>query len=112
MLNKILNNITSSILLGDSSRILGDNINSSSNTTSTNFLNNLSELGLYGLHRNATSVGAGVGDDAIGSMGGGGTAAAANNDVPQIPDYIRYTSMVFCIAIMCLGVIGNIMVNI
>lgn len=31
---------------------------------------------------------------------------------PQIPEYIRTTSMVFCIVIMCLGVIGNIMVSI
>ncbi|XP_055623616.1 pyrokinin-1 receptor isoform X2 [Toxorhynchites rutilus septentrionalis] len=30
----------------------------------------------------------------------------------QIPEYIRATSMVFCIIIMCLGVIGNIMVPI
>lgn len=29
---------------------------------------------------------------------------------PVIPSYIRITSMVFCIIIMCLGVIGNIMV--
>ncbi len=37
-----------------------------------------------------------------------------NNDTkyePQIPEYIRTTSMVFCIAIMCLGVVGNIMVS-
>uniref|UniRef100_A0AAG5CUX3 G-protein coupled receptors family 1 profile domain-containing protein n=1 Tax=Anopheles atroparvus TaxID=41427 RepID=A0AAG5CUX3_ANOAO len=32
--------------------------------------------------------------------------------MPQIPEYIRATSMVFCIIIMCLGVIGNIMVPI
>lgn len=31
---------------------------------------------------------------------------------PQIPEYIRTTSMVFCIVIMCLGVIGNIMVSV
>lgn len=104
MLNTILNNITGSILLGDRS--------SSNTTTTTNFLSNLSELGLYGLHRNATSAtGIGGMGDAVGSMGGGGTVTAANNDVPQIPDYIRYTSMVFCIVIMCLGVIGNIMVS-
>lgn len=36
----------------------------------------------------------------------------ASNPDPQIPDYIRTTSMVFCVIIMCLGVIGNIMVNI
>lgn len=96
MLHAILNNVTNSILLGDSSRILGDN----SSSNATNFLSNLSEL-----HRNATTSAAGV------AMGGGGTIATANNDVPQIPDYIRYTSMVFCIAIMCLGVIGNIMVS-
>lgn len=30
---------------------------------------------------------------------------------PQIPEYIRTTSMVFCVVIMCLGVIGNIMVS-
>lgn len=33
------------------------------------------------------------------------------NDLPQIPAYIRTTSMVFCITIMLLGVIGNIMVR-
>ncbi|XP_041788222.1 growth hormone secretagogue receptor type 1-like isoform X2 [Anopheles merus] len=32
--------------------------------------------------------------------------------MPQIPEYIRATSMVFCIIIMCLGVIGNVMVPI
>ncbi|GAB0092882.1 growth hormone secretagogue receptor type 1 [Sergentomyia squamirostris] len=31
---------------------------------------------------------------------------------PQIPAYIRTTAMVFCILILCLGVIGNIMVPI
>lgn len=29
---------------------------------------------------------------------------------PVFPSYIRTTSMVFCIIIMCLGVIGNVMV--
>lgn len=33
------------------------------------------------------------------------------SEMPQIPEYIRATSMVFCIIIMCLGVIGNIMVS-
>lgn len=61
------------------------------------FINNsLSEFSLYGLHRNATVTAAGSVDD---------------GDVPQIPNYIRYTSMVFCILIMCLGVIGNVMVS-
>lgn len=32
-------------------------------------------------------------------------------DIPEIPAYIRTTSMVFCITIMFLGVIGNIMVS-
>ncbi|CAH2012337.1 unnamed protein product [Acanthoscelides obtectus] len=31
---------------------------------------------------------------------------------PVFPTYIRTTSMVFCILIMCLGVIGNVMVPI
>lgn len=35
-----------------------------------------------------------------------------NVEVPQIPTYIRNTAMCFCIAIMTLGVIGNIMVSI
>lgn len=30
----------------------------------------------------------------------------------QIPAYIRTTSMVFCVIIMCLGVVGNVMVPI
>ena len=42
------------------------------------------------------------------SMQINGTAHAGT---PQIPAYIRNTSMVFCIVIMCLGVIGNIMVS-
>lgn len=36
---------------------------------------------------------------------------SSNEGTPQIPAYIRNTSMVFCIVIMCLGVIGNIMVS-
>ncbi|XP_060528388.1 QRFP-like peptide receptor isoform X1 [Cylas formicarius] len=32
--------------------------------------------------------------------------------IPIFPNYIRTTSMVFCIIIMCLGVIGNVMVPI
>lgn len=38
-----------------------------------------------------------------------GTVGEEN--IPQIPAYIRNVSMVFCIVIMCLGVIGNIMVS-
>lgn len=30
---------------------------------------------------------------------------------PKIPEYITLTSMIFCIIIMCLGLIGNIMVK-
>lgn len=30
---------------------------------------------------------------------------------PHIPDYIRTTSIVFCVVILCLGLIGNIMVK-
>lgn len=33
------------------------------------------------------------------------------SDLPQIPAYIRTTSMVFCVTIMLLGVIGNVMVR-
>ncbi|XP_031633395.1 uncharacterized protein LOC116347100 [Contarinia nasturtii] len=40
------------------------------------------------------------------------TENATERDVPQIPAYIRTTSMVFCITIMLLGVIGNLMVPI
>lgn len=35
-----------------------------------------------------------------------------SNYDPKIPNYIRYTSMVLCIFIMCLGFIGNVMVSI
>ena len=35
-----------------------------------------------------------------------------SNYDPKIPNYIRYTSMVLCIFIMCLGFIGNIMVSV
>lgn len=38
------------------------------------------------------------------------TENATERDVPQIPAYIRTTSMIFCITIMLLGVIGNLMV--
>lgn len=55
--------------------------------------NNLSELSLFGLHRNVSTIN------------------VSNDENPQIPNYIRYTSMVFCILIMCLGVIGNVMVS-
>ena len=34
-----------------------------------------------------------------------------SNYEPRIPDYIRTTSIVFCVIILCLGLIGNIMVN-
>lgn len=37
--------------------------------------------------------------------------SSSGGGIPQIPAYIRNTSMVFCIVIMCLGVIGNIMVS-
>lgn len=36
---------------------------------------------------------------------------SANESTPEIPAYIRNTSMIFCVVIMCLGVIGNIMVS-
>lgn len=34
------------------------------------------------------------------------------SDFTEIPYYIKVTSMTFCIVIMCLGVIGNVMVPI
>lgn len=34
-----------------------------------------------------------------------------SNYEPHIPEYIRTTSIVFCVVILCLGLIGNIMVN-
>lgn len=40
-----------------------------------------------------------------------GSSNQSYSEMPQIPEYIRATSMVFCIIIMCLGVIGNIMVS-
>lgn len=40
------------------------------------------------------------------------TNSTLDIDYPQIPAYIRTTSMVFCIIIMCLGVVGNVMVPI
>uniref|UniRef100_A0A182P812 G-protein coupled receptors family 1 profile domain-containing protein n=1 Tax=Anopheles epiroticus TaxID=199890 RepID=A0A182P812_9DIPT len=54
-------------------------------------------------------------DGGVAFVAADGTASAGFNDsseMPQIPEYIRATSMVFCIIIMCLGVIGNIMVPI
>lgn len=36
---------------------------------------------------------------------------ANNYEQLQIPDYIRTTSIIFCVVILCLGLIGNIMVN-
>ncbi|KAL3269035.1 hypothetical protein HHI36_008118 [Cryptolaemus montrouzieri] len=43
-----------------------------------------------------------------------GTNLTSNNETvtPVFPSYLRTTSMVFCIIIMCLGVIGNVMVPI
>ncbi|XP_034659928.1 motilin receptor [Drosophila subobscura] len=49
------------------------------------------------------------------SATGGATARAgeaAEPLLPQIPPYIRTTAMFFCIAIMLLGVVGNVMVPI
>lgn len=34
-----------------------------------------------------------------------------SSDEPGIPDYIRTTSVIFFVVILCLGLIGNIMVN-
>lgn len=39
------------------------------------------------------------------------TYSNASHYVPSIPDYIRTTSIIFCVVILCLGLIGNIMVN-
>jgi len=44
------------------------------------------------------------------------TATATSKDdaeqmLPQIPSYIRTTAMFFCIVIMLLGVVGNVMVS-
>ncbi|XP_077292012.1 thyrotropin-releasing hormone receptor-like [Arctopsyche grandis] len=49
----------------------------------------------------------------LGSGGNGtGPTNSTDGDYSQIPAYIRTTSMVFCIIIMCLGVVGNVMVPI
>lgn len=37
--------------------------------------------------------------------------ADAEQMLPQIPSYIRTTAMFFCIVIMLLGVVGNVMVS-
>lgn len=42
----------------------------------------------------------------------GDTDAGDNYEMPQIPAYIRTTSMFFCLTIMVLGVIGNVMVRV
>lgn len=36
---------------------------------------------------------------------------SSGSDEPRIPDYIRTTSIIFFVIILCLGLIGNIMVN-
>uniref|UniRef100_A0A182VYQ7 G-protein coupled receptors family 1 profile domain-containing protein n=1 Tax=Anopheles minimus TaxID=112268 RepID=A0A182VYQ7_9DIPT len=62
-----------------------------------------------------TTTDRGLFDGGVEYVPADGTASAGFNDsseMPQIPEYIRATSMVFCIIIMCLGVIGNIMVPI
>lgn len=48
------------------------------------------------------------------TIDGGQNNATNSSDMtpPVFPSYIRTTSMVFCIIIMCLGVIGNVMVPI
>lgn len=38
-------------------------------------------------------------------------ATSYEGDIPEIPPYIRTTAMVFCIVIMLMGVIGNVMVS-
>lgn len=102
--NTLLSNVTNNILLSDSSDNSSYNsgFNSFTTTTTTraalkNFINNSTDISLNGIFWNFTTT-----TDIIGTE---------NDDVPHIPDYIRYTSMIFCIAIMCLGVIGNIMVS-
>lgn len=56
-----------------------------------------------------TAVAAGNGAEGNDSFVGGGNDT--HIAIPEIPAYIRTTSMVFCITIMFLGVIGNIMVG-
>lgn len=67
-------------------------LDNNNNTISSN----LSEI----LLNNSDAGGDGDGDDE-----GGGY-------YPVFPSYIRNTSMIFCVIIMCLGVIGNVMVPI
>jgi hypothetical protein len=49
-----------------------------------------------------------VGGGAAGG-GGNGTVGAAG-ELPSIPGYIRTASMLFCILILGIGVVGNVMV--
>uniref|UniRef100_A0A182MCK2 G-protein coupled receptors family 1 profile domain-containing protein n=1 Tax=Anopheles culicifacies TaxID=139723 RepID=A0A182MCK2_9DIPT len=66
-------------------------------------------------NHHTTTTDRGLFDGGVEYVPADGTASAGFNDsseMPQIPEYIRATSMVFCIIIMCLGVIGNIMVPI
>ena len=39
------------------------------------------------------------------------SAGYENSEIPEIPSYIRTTAMFFCIIIMLMGVIGNVMVS-
>lgn len=71
-----------------------------------------SRIGRLVLNASVTT-GQGFEDEFFNGSGSSSTSSfnESLNDMPQIPEYIRATSMVFCIIIMCLGVIGNIMVR-
>ncbi|XP_056631622.1 QRFP-like peptide receptor isoform X1 [Diorhabda sublineata] len=62
------------------------------NATTSNYLYSPSALDVFNITNNVTNFTEGI--------------------YPVFPSYIRTTSMVFCIIIMCLGVIGNVMVPI
>ncbi|BES96648.1 7 transmembrane receptor (rhodopsin family) [Nesidiocoris tenuis] len=71
-----------------------------------------------GLLLNGTFPGGGGGGVAGGGFGGSnftfsqvpGSSSGGGAEVPSLPPYIRTTSMLLCILILGIGVIGNVMV--
>ncbi|XP_055381395.1 thyrotropin-releasing hormone receptor-like [Condylostylus longicornis] len=80
--------------------------NSNNNYNESNFNNNTMETATTNLYSTTISI------FDVENNKNDNKSDNNNYEIPEIPAYIRNTSMVICITIMILGVIGNIMVPI
>lgn len=85
-----------------------NNNNNSSNTNNNNNSNNSTTLPYFFINSSLSLFGGGGGGGGVGN--GSGALNASDIEGPVFPSYIRTTSMIFCIVILGIGVIGNIMV--